>query len=379
MRAIVLPAAAALLSLGALAGEKPYDDRAMIGKIMSTAQGLMHLVPRAYSAPERAAEFKGGKLRAKLTELRVHISNIRKAMRRRGDPAEVCRYRKQMMAITGRLIAEIETYGRNAASLALVRSRIATHMKTEPKTSPTLPKARRWWARYKSLFARRKEYSDLVNSGCRKYLETYNELVKALPAIREEVSSLYESGAMKAAADAAATGASGAPKATDVGSVLAGSYDQLLARSACTHPEFRKAVAGKDAKFLDALRGKLVVWRAMLVESAKEKKDMCVTRVMVGGISYAAELPPDSEAAALLPGASLMIAGELRKAEGQAPLKDRPALPGVAEGGWTFRVTAWGPRADVVAGEPMTLCKWPEGDGKPAAAAAGGDGGAGAE
>lgn len=201
-----------------------------------------------------------------------------------------------------------------------------------------------------------------MNSGCRKYLDIYNDLIEALPAIRKEVSSLYESGAMKpaGAADAAATGASGAPKATDVGTVLAGSLDQLLARSACTHPEFRKAVAGKDGKFLEALRGKLVIWRAMLVESAKEKKDMWVARVMVGGSSYAAELPPDSEAAGLLPGATLMIAGELRK----------------TEGGWTFHVTAWGPRADVVAGEPMTLCKWPEGDGKPGAAAAGGEGGA---
>lgn len=53
MRAIVLPAAAVLLSLGgALAGEKPYADRAMTGKIMATAQSLMHLVRRANSAAE---------------------------------------------------------------------------------------------------------------------------------------------------------------------------------------------------------------------------------------------------------------------------------------------------------------------------------------
>ena len=185
-----------------------------------------------------------------------------------------------------------------------------------------------------------------MNGGGRSYIKTYNELIKALPAMREPVSRLYESGALSAKEPPkpAAKSARGGSKATDVDSALGGTLNDLLARSACTDREFRKAVATGDRAFLEGLAGRLVIWRGMLVERAEEAEGRMVAKVMAGGASYAAEFPPESDVAALLPGASLVIAGELRE----------------AKGAWTFHVTAWGLKKSIDSGEAMTRCEWPE-------------------
>lgn len=192
-----------------------------------------------------------------------------------------------------------------------------------------------------------------MNGSGSSLYKTYGELSKALPAMRKPVSLLYESGAVRPGEPPkpAAKGGRGSPGASNVGSALGGTLDDLLARSACTDREFRKAAADGDRAFLEGLTGRLVIWRVMLVERAQQAEGRAVAKVMAGGASYAAEFPPDSEAAALLPGASVVMAGELRE----------------AKGAWTLHVTAWGLKKSIDSGEPMTRCEWP----KPDAAARG--------
>ena len=189
----------------------------------------------------------------------------------------------------------------------------------------------------------------------------FNDLISQLDRSRAEVAALYRKGVVSVkqpaerpgkpgAAGVARKAASGDPPegrdATkgDAGEAPAGAVNALLAASACTGREFRKAVAAGDRDMLDGLRGRLVAWRTMLMEPAKEFEDRAVVGVMAGGGSLPADFPPDTAAGALLPGASLVIVGELRE----------------AKGAWTFHVTAWGQKRLLDAGEPMVRCRWPQ-------------------
>ena len=109
-----------------------YDDRAMIDKVLASAGELIKLVPRANSASSRAAEFKSGRIPAKLARLKAHVSAVRGALRRRGDPSEIVRHRMKMADLAGRLVTAIEIFGRNAASLASVNREMAAHKRKKP-------------------------------------------------------------------------------------------------------------------------------------------------------------------------------------------------------------------------------------------------------
>ncbi len=190
------------------------------------------------------------------------------------------------------------------------------------------------------------------NSLGTKTTAAFNDMVSQLNRSRVEVAALYKKGvvSVKQPAGQARKAASGvAPDVRDAakgdaGVAPAGSVSALLAGSACTGREFRKAVADDDRDTLDGLRGRRVAWRAMLVVPAKEFEDRTVVGVMAGGASLPAEFPADTAAGALLPGASLVIVGELRE----------------AKGAWTFHVTSWGLKRLLDAGEPMVQCRWPQ-------------------
>lgn len=130
----------------------------------------------------------------------------------------------------------------------------------------------------------------------------------------------------------------------DIDGVLTGSVSELTARSSCAVREFSKAVEEGDREFLGRLAGKLLIWRAMLLEPMKAAEGSTTARLMSGGKTIAAEFPPDTSAAGLMPGASVLIAAEARE----------------VEDAWIVRVLAWGLCREIDGGEPMTRCKWPE-------------------
>ncbi len=178
----------------------------------------------------------------------------------------------------------------------------------------------------------------------------------ALHKMQKPVAELYKTGAVRLAPAAAPTKAD-APRdaalpdedsspidAADVDQVLSGSVNELLAGSACTSRAFRDAVIVGDDAFMKRIEGKLLIWRVMLVEAATPADGRSLAGVMAEGGSYAAEFPLDSDAEILMPGVSLVIAGEARR----------------SDDGWTFRVLAWGVKRDLDAGQPMTRCEWPK-------------------
>lgn len=208
---------------------------------------------------------------------------------------------------------------------------------------------------HNSTVARSNALGRDCNSLSSKTVAAFNDMTSQLKSSRAEVAALYRKGVVSVKQPAERPGkargaASGGPPdgrdvaKGDAGQAPAGSVSALLAKSACTGREFRKAVAAGDRDTLDGLRGRLVVWRTMLMEPAKEFEDRTVVGVTAGGGSLPAEFPRDTAAGGLLPGASLVIAGELRE----------------AKGAWTFHVTAWGQKRLLEAGEPMVRCRWPQ-------------------
>jgi len=211
--------------------------------------------------------------------------------------------------------------------------------------------------RYNSALKRSNSLLRERNALNTKTAQAFNDMVSQLNRSRVEVAALYNKGVVSvkhpgkpgAAGKAREVPSADPPEGRDAtkgdaGVAPAGSVSGLLAASACTGREFRKAVADGDRDTLDGLRGRRVAWRAMLVEPAKEFEDRTVVGVMAGGASMPAEFPADTAAGALLPGASLVIVGELRE----------------AKGAWTFHVTTWGQKRLLDAGEPMVRCRWPQ-------------------
>jgi hypothetical protein len=209
--------------------------------------------------------------------------------------------------------------------------------------------------RYNSAIKRSNSLLRECNSLSSKTTQAFNDMTAQLKRSRGEVAALYEQGVVTVKQAARQSGRAGKavpgdpPEGRDATKgdgreAHVGSVEALLAASACTAREFRKAVADGDRDTLDALRGSPVAWRAMLVEPAKEFEDRTVVGVMAGGASLPAEFPADTAAGALLPGASLVIVGELRE----------------AKGAWTFHVTTWGQKRLLDAGEPMVRCRWPQ-------------------
>lgn len=133
MKNILLLAPAVLVLLGrAGAGGEPYDDRAMIDRVLASARELYKIVPKADTADTRAAEFRKGKVPAKLAELKAHVSAVRKALRRHADPPEILGHRRKMVDLVGRLVTATEGLGRNGASLASVNRELARHKTKKP-------------------------------------------------------------------------------------------------------------------------------------------------------------------------------------------------------------------------------------------------------
>lgn len=205
--------------------------------------------------------------------------------------------------------------------------------------------------RYNSAVRRSNSLLRDRNSLSSKTTQAFNDMTSQLKRSRGEVAALYEKGVVSVkqpdrpvATAKAREAESGDAIKSDAGGAPAGSVSALLAGSACTGREFSKAVAAGDRDTLNGLRGRRVAWRAMLVEPAKEFENRTVVGVSSGGASLPAEFPADTAAGALLPGASLVIVGELRE----------------AEGAWTFHVTAWGQKRMLDAGEPMIRCRWPQ-------------------
>jgi hypothetical protein len=194
-----------------------------------------------------------------------------------------------------------------------------------------------------------------------KTVAAFNDVISQLKRSRGEVAALYEKGVVSVEQPAERPGKPGAVEEArkaapgdppdgrdatkgDGREAPKGSVNELLAGSACTGSEFRKAVTAGDRDTLDGLRGRIVAWRAMLTEAAKELEDRTVVGVTSQGASLPAEFPADTAVGGLLPGASLVIVGELRE----------------AKGAWTIHVMAWGRKRMLDAGEPMVRCRWPQ-------------------
>ena len=171
-------------------------------------------------------------------------------------------------------------------------------------------------------------------------MTAFNDLILQLNRSRVEVAALYKKGVVTVKQAAQQPG--GARKAASADPPEG--RDATKGDAGVAPVGSVSALPDDDRDTLDGVRGRRVAWRAMLVEAAKEFDDRTVVGVMAGGASMPAEFPADTAAGALLPGASLVIVGELRE----------------AKGAWTFHVTTWGQKRLLDAGDPMVQCRWPQ-------------------
>lgn len=138
---------------------------------------------------------------------------------------------------------------------------------------------------------------------------------------------------------------------------LTGTVDELARRSVCSVDEFLTAAEEGDLDFILGLGTRLVIWRVMLLDcpeadpvasttlSGRRGGEGVRVSLTAGGKAVFAEFPPDGAAARLTPGASMVIAGEVRE----------------AEDAWVIHVVAWELTRKIGGGlTPLTKCVWPE-------------------
>ncbi|MHC4249048.1 MAG: hypothetical protein ACYS9X_07970 [Planctomycetota bacterium] len=201
-----------------------------------------------------------------------------------------------------------------------------------------MPKARRWWATYNSLFAQLKRRNSEINSGGRSCRSACNALISEVNAALPRAKELYASGKVKPfdAARQAGEGAGARP--------VPGASAAAAMESACSAAELRRALVAGDEAFLKGLSGKPVVIEGMVLKPPKTEGDLALAEIMAGGGALPVAFPPDTEAAALRMATKVVVAGEAAEAGGR----------------WLLRASAWGKASDVKAGQPLTRCTWPE-------------------
>ncbi len=124
--------------------------------------------------------------------------------------------------------------------------------------------------------------------------------------------------------------------------IIAGSLEEVLLRGACTALRYRKAVKDGDDPLLKGLKGKLVVWRAMILAPAKKAGDRLTCTLSAGGGKMEVEFPPEGQAGSLKLGNSVVIVGEVRRQEKS----------------WVVRARAWGLGPKLRKGGAFVRCQW---------------------
>ena len=199
-----------------------------------------------------------------------------------------------------------------------------------------MPKARRWWARYNSLFALLKRRNNEINSGSRSSHAAANAAITEVNAALPKVDALYKSGEVTPLKDVAST------LKRRAASSASGAAGELSTESACGAAELRKALAAGDEAFLTGLGGRLVFIEGMVLKPPKAAGDIALAEIMAGGGALPVAFPPDTQASALRMATRVVVRGEAAKMGGR----------------WLLKARAWCRASDAKSGRPMTGCAW---------------------
>jgi hypothetical protein len=199
-----------------------------------------------------------------------------------------------------------------------------------------LPKARRWRAKYNSLFAHLKRRCNDINSGSRSRHAAANAVINEVNAALPKVNALYESGEVVPFKDAAPT------RRTASAPSAGGALRELSTESACGATELRKAIAAGDEAFLTRLGGRLVFIEGMVLTPPKAAGDMALAEIMAGGGALPVAFPPDTKATTLRLATKVVVRGEAARMGGR----------------WVLKARAWCKASDAKSGRPMTGCAW---------------------
>jgi len=331
-------AAAALGAVQSLAA----TDEAVVERALKAAKAAIVAIPSRHLLTRDPEAFGRQEILEPMKELSAALDAVRLALREKDAPAELRALRERLRARMQAFLDEFEDYRAVYRSTLTSARTLAELRKSQPPKGQTPSEQARynaWLARYNAAVAENDRQSKGMDGKHPQTVEACQRLVAELEQARETLKEIR------------AKDAAGRPSKPEQGTAPAdpfsGSVSELVSRSACGPDEFHAAVRENRADVLSALAGRLVFWQGMLLEPPATSPERAAVKVMAGRGAVLVEFPPGSPVASVKPGASIVVAGELRRS-GEL---------------WLLRAAAWGLLADLNAGRPMTRCEWPPAEG----------------